>query len=142
VDGLCGIARLRLVTAKAEVRPASDADLATLAAVLGERHFFADRLARQQRGGGVLLVAWLDGRPVGDVYLDCEPAEEPEVRRLGHERIALGVGLDNPKARRLYARLGYADWGHGTVVGTWVEHPDDGPPVTRSEVCDMLVKRL
>jgi GNAT superfamily N-acetyltransferase len=81
VDGLCGITRLNLVTAKAEVRPASDADLATLVAVLGERHFFTDRLARQQRGGGVLLVAWLDGRPVGEVFLACEPAEEPEVRR-------------------------------------------------------------
>ena len=102
-------------------------------AALGERHWFADRLARRRRGGGVLLVAWLDGRPVGDVYLDCEPAEDT-ARRLGHERIALGVGLDNPKARRLYARLGYADWGQGTVVGTWVEYPDDGPPVTLSEV--------
>jgi GNAT superfamily N-acetyltransferase len=127
VDGLCGIARLNLVTAKAEVRPASDADLATLVAALGERHWFADRLARQRRGGGVLLVAWLDGRPVGEVFLECEPAKEPEVRRhlpgvprldhlevpgpfqgrgigtaliraaedtarrLGHERITLGV---------------------------------------------------
>jgi hypothetical protein len=51
------------------------------------------------------------------------------------------VGRDNPKARRLYERLGYVDWGHGTVVGTWVEYPDDGPQVTVSEVCDMLIKR-
>jgi GNAT superfamily N-acetyltransferase len=172
------MARLKLVTAKAEIRPASEADLATLVPVLGERHWFTDRLARQQRGGGVLLVAWLEGRPVGEVFLDCEPATEPEVRRqlpgvprldhlevlgplwgrgigtaligvaedsarqLGHEQLALGVGLDNPKARRLYERLGYVDWGQGTVVGTWVEHPDAGPPVTLSEVCDLLVKRL
>jgi GNAT superfamily N-acetyltransferase len=72
---------VNLVTATAEVRPASDADLAALVAVLGERHWFTDRLARQQRGGGVLLVAWLDGRPVGEVFLECEPANEPEVRR-------------------------------------------------------------
>jgi hypothetical protein len=52
------------------------------------------------------------------------------------------VGLDNRRARRLYERLGYGDWGQGTVVGTWVEYPDDGPPVTLSEVCDLLVKRL
>jgi GNAT superfamily N-acetyltransferase len=166
------------VTAKADVRPASDADLAVLLAVLGERHWFTDRLARQRRGGGLLLVAWLDDRPVGDVFLDCGPADEPEVRRhlpgvprldhlevpgpfqgrgigtaliraaedharqLGHGRIALGVGVGNANARRLYERLGYADWGHGTVVGTWVEHPDDGPPVMLSEVCDMLVKPL
>jgi GNAT superfamily N-acetyltransferase len=162
VDGLHGIVRLRLVTAKVEVRPGSDADLAVLVAVLGERHWFTDRLARQQRGGGVLLVAWLDDRPVGEVYLDCEPAKEPEVRRhlpgvpvldhlevlgplwgrgigsalvcaaedaarqLGHERIALGVGLVNSGARRLYERLGYVDWGHGTVVGTWWSTPTMG----------------
>ena len=166
------------MTARVEIRPASDAELATLVAVLGERHWFTDRLARQQCGGGVVLVACLEGRPVGEVFLECEAAKEPEVRRhlpgaprldhlevpgpfqrrgigtaligaaectarqLGHERIALGVGLDNPKARRLYERLGYADWGHGTVVGSWVEFPDDGPPVTLSEVCDILVKRL
>jgi len=178
VDGLHRIASLNLVTTNLEVRSASDDDLAMLVAALGERHWFADRLARQQRGGGVVLAAWLDGRPVGEVFLECEPAKEPEVRRqlpgvprldplevlgpfwgrgigtaliraaeatarqLGYEQLALGVGLDNPKARRLYERLGYADWGHGTVVGTWVEYPDDRPPVTLSEVCDMLVKRL
>src|SRR5918993_3239091 len=69
------------MTAKAEIRPASDAELATLVAVLGERHWFTDRLARQQRGGGVVLVAWLEGRPVGEVFLECEAAKEPEVRR-------------------------------------------------------------
>jgi hypothetical protein len=52
------------------------------------------------------------------------------------------VGLDNPNARRLYERLGYADWGHGTVAATWVERDHAGPPVTVSEACDMLVKRL
>jgi GNAT superfamily N-acetyltransferase len=178
VDGLQRIASLNLVTANLEIRPASNEDFAVLVAALGERHWFADRLARQERGGGLVLVAWLEGRPVGEVFLDCEPATEPEVRRhlpgvpqldhlevpgpfqgrgigtalihaaeatarqLGHERIALGVGLDNSKARRLYERLGYVDWGQGTVAGTWVEYPDDGPPMTLSEVCDMLVKRL
>jgi GNAT superfamily N-acetyltransferase len=166
------------VTAKPEIRPGSDGDLAALVAVLGQRQFFTDRLARQRRGGGVLLVAWLDGRPVGDAFLECEPAGEPELRRrlpgvprldhlevlgplqrrgigaalirvgedsarrLGHRQVALAVGVDNPDARRLYERLGYADWGHGTVVGTWVERDHDGPPVTLSEVCDVLVKRL
>jgi hypothetical protein len=64
-----------------EIRPAADADLAPLVAALGQRRFFAERLASQRGGGGVLLVAWLDGRPVGDVFLDREPATEPEVRR-------------------------------------------------------------
>jgi GNAT superfamily N-acetyltransferase len=161
-----------------EVRRASGADLGPLTEVLGQRHFFTDCLARQQRGGGVLLVAWFEGRPAGDVFLECGPAGEPEVRRrlpgvprlihlevlgplqrrgigtalirageatarqLGHERLALGVGLDNPGARRLYERLGYAGWGQGTVVATWQELDHDGHPVTQSQVIDMLVKSL
>jgi GNAT superfamily N-acetyltransferase len=132
-----------------EIRRAADAELAALVAVLEQRHFFTDCLARQRDGGGVLLVAWLDGRPVGDVFLSWEPADEPEVRRrlpgvprlghlevlgpfqrrgigtaliragedaarrLGHDRLALGVGVGNSCARRLYERLGYVDWGHG-----------------------------
>jgi GNAT superfamily N-acetyltransferase len=161
-----------------EIRRASDADLAALVAVLGQRRFFSDCLAKQRSGDGVLLVAWLDDRPVGDVFLACEPADEPEVRRrlpgvpqlghlevlglfqrrgvgtaliragedaarqLGHERLALGVGLDNPDARRRYERLSYVDWGHGTVVGTWQERDHNGPPVTLWETLDTLVKRL
>ena len=161
-----------------EVRRACEADLGRLVAAFGSRHFFGDCLARQRGGDGVLLVAWLDGLLVGDVFLALDPAGEPEVRRelpgvprlvhlevdgrvqrrgigtalihageasarrLGHRRLALGVGLDNPGARRLYERLGYADWGRGTIVGTWQDHDHDGPPVTHSEVLDMLVKDL
>jgi GNAT superfamily N-acetyltransferase len=69
------------MTANLEIRPGSAADLPALVAALGERHWLADRLAQQQHGGGVVLVAWLEGRPVGEVFLDCEPATEPEVRR-------------------------------------------------------------
>ena len=162
-----------------EIQRGSDADLDALVAVFrGERFFFGDCLVKQRAGGGVLLVAWLDGWPVGDVFLDRGPAEEPEIRRwlagvprlnhlevlgpvqrrgigtalirageatarrLGDRRVALGVGLDNPDARRLYERLGYTDWGHGSVVGTYQDRDRDGPPVTITETIDMLVKRL
>jgi GNAT superfamily N-acetyltransferase len=140
--------------------------------------FVGDCLERQRDEDGVLLVAWLDGRLAGDVFLVRGPADEPEVRRrlpgvprlvhlevdgrlwrrgigtalilagedcarrLGHRRLALGVTLDNHGARRLYERLGYADWGHGTVVGTWQDPEQDDPPVTHSEVLAMLVKDL
>jgi GNAT superfamily N-acetyltransferase len=67
---------------------------------------------------------------------------EATAHRLGHQRLILAVGIDNPGARRLYERLGYTDWGRGTVVGTWVERDHPGPPVTVSEVCAVLVKRL
>jgi GNAT superfamily N-acetyltransferase len=166
------------VAAEVEIRRGSATDLAVLVAALGEREFFAGRLARQHQGGGVLLVAWLGDRPVGDVYLQREPADVPEVRRylpgvpqlehlevvgplqrrgigtaliragedtarrLGAERLALGVGFANVDARRLYARLGYADWGHGPVVGTWRAVRDDGLAVAVSQLIDMLVKRL
>ena len=166
------------MTGTVEIRPGSAVDLEPLVAVLGQRHFFADHLGGQQRGAGVLLVAWLDGAPVGDGFLAWDPAPEPELRRHlpgvprlihlevvgpqqgrgigtaliraaedtarrhGHERLVLAVGVGNPDARRLYERLGYVDWGHGTIVGTWVDRDHDGPPVTESETCDVLVKRL
>jgi GNAT superfamily N-acetyltransferase len=162
-----------------EIRPASAGDLEPLGAVFAsERGFFADCLVRQEAGGGRLLVAWLDGWPVGDVFLNLGPADEPEVRRhlagvptlvhlevvgrlqrrgigtalvragedaarrLGHGRIALGVGLDNPGARRLYERLGYIGWGHGHTVTSWREQRPGSAPVTVTETIDMLVKRL
>ena len=162
-----------------EIRPASAGDLEPLGAVFAsERGFFADCLSRQEAGGGVLLVAWLDGWPAGDVFLSLGPADEPEVRRhlpgvptlvhlevvgrlqrrgigtalvhagedaarrLGHGRVALGVGLDNPGARRLYERLGYIGWGHGHTVTSWREQRPDSAPVTVTETIDMLVKRL
>jgi probable F420-dependent oxidoreductase len=63
------------------VRTATGAELPALVRSLGQRDFFTDRLERQRAGRGVLLVAWLAGNPVGDVYLRLEPADEPEVRR-------------------------------------------------------------
>jgi GNAT superfamily N-acetyltransferase len=178
VDWLCGLARLSVVTSVLEIRPGSAADLEALVAVLGQRRYFTDQLVRQQGDDGVLLVAWLDGSPVGDGFLARTATEEPELRRhllgvprldhlevleplwrrgvgtalirasedtarrLGHKQLALAVGIDNPGAQRLYERLGYVDWGHGTIVGTWAEHDHDGPPVTQSETCNVLLKRL
>jgi len=162
-----------------EIRPASAGDLERLVAVFGsERRFFDDCLARQEAGGGVLLVAWLEGWPAGDVFLHLGPADEPGVRRhlpgvpllvhlevagrlqrrgigtalvragedtarrVGHHRIALGVGLDNPGARRVYERLGCGDWGHGHTVTSWRERHPGSAPVTVTETIAMLVKRL
>ena len=162
-----------------EIRPAAAGDLEPLGAVFAsERGFFADCLARQEAGSGVLLVAWLDGWPAGDVFLSLGPADQPELRRhlpgvpmlihlevadrlqrrgigtalvrggedtarrFGRDRIALGVGLDNPGARRLYERLGYTDWGHGPTVASWQEQRPGRAPVTVTQTIDMLVKRL
>lgn len=63
-----------------QIREARHEDLAVLPRELGPRHYFADRLGRQDERLGVLLIAWRDGRPIGVVYLWLEPAEEPEIR--------------------------------------------------------------
>lgn len=116
------------------VRPCQLADVAVLTAVeppgarLAEVFF-----ERQQAGGVVYLVGWLEGMPVGTgVVVTGERPElknlqvrkefrgrgvgraivaeaEDEVRESG--LLVLGVGLDNPAARRLYERLGYRPTG-------------------------------
>lgn len=62
------------------IRQAFDPDLPALADSLGQERYFADQLARQRDGHGVLLVAWHAFTPVGDVYLWLGSAEEPELR--------------------------------------------------------------
>jgi hypothetical protein len=64
-----------------EIRPGSDADLPALVVVLGQQRWVSDQLARQRAGGGVLLVAWLEDQPAGDVYLSLEPDPNQAVRR-------------------------------------------------------------
>jgi len=68
------------VASDISIRPAAGADLPAIIEALGQQHFFAERFRRQQDGRGVLLVAWLDGRPVGDVYVWLERAEEWQLR--------------------------------------------------------------
>jgi GNAT superfamily N-acetyltransferase len=63
-----------------EIRPARAEDLLAVPAELGDQEFFADRLARQADGRGVLLLALSGGLPVGTAYLWRERADEPEVR--------------------------------------------------------------
>jgi GNAT superfamily N-acetyltransferase len=69
-----------------EIRPVCADDLPSLIRAGGQAAYFAERFARQERGAGVLIGAWLGDRAVGSVYLWLEPAEEPEIRRhLGDE---------------------------------------------------------
>ncbi|MEW9547602.1 GNAT family N-acetyltransferase [Nonomuraea sp. NPDC050783] len=161
-----------------DIRQAARADLRPLIRSLGQEHYFRDRLAKQDAGHGLLLVAWEREEAVGDVYVWLAPAEEPELRerlpgvallthlevtatrrgqgigtellwaaedRLlarGHERVALGVGLDNLGAQRLYRRRGYVEWPYGTVATTEVVYHPDGTSERRPEVCRVMVRRL
>ncbi|MGW5717499.1 GNAT family N-acetyltransferase [Amycolatopsis sp. NPDC003865] len=69
-------------------------------------------------------------------------AVEQHLTGLGHERVALAVRTDNPAAARLYDRLGYRDWGHGTVICYAQLTLPDGTVLQVPERCHVLVKDL
>jgi GNAT superfamily N-acetyltransferase len=103
-----------------EIRRAHADDLLAVPAELGDQEFFADRLARQAEGRGVLLLAFSDGLPVGTVYLWRERADEQEVRAhlpkvpllnhvevlAGHRNRLVGTRLVG-EAERVLAELGH-----------------------------------
>lgn len=70
-----------------------------------------------------------------------------EAERLAQQRgatqVGLAVTLDNPRARGLYERLGYRDWGHGGIVDRWTEYDERGNPLTdHADDCNYLTRLL
>lgn len=159
------------------VRPAVPDDVDGLIAAMGQAEFFRDRMRRQVSGRGVMLVALVGDRFVGDVFLSYETPAEPEIaarldgtpalvhlevapahqgrgigthiileaeaeaRRRGSTAIFLGVEPHNGRARRLYQRLGYVEWEHGTVPTGWPTECDGVRVMYRTTV-HVLVKDL
>lgn len=80
----------------------------------------------QRRGTGTQLIV----------------AAEALALETGHSRLALGVGVDNIEAIRLYERLGYSDWGHGMVRMSWEEPDAEGGTRPCTELGPFLVKDL
>lgn len=95
------------------IRPACAADLTALVKELDQEPYFADRLARQHDGHGVLLALWRGDHAIGDVYLWLEPAEEPEIR----EHLP-GV----PLLTHLEIRADHRHQGLGTALIRAAEH--------------------
>ena len=121
------------------VRPCREEDLSNLewfGCFTHHREIFRQAYERQLRGEVVMLIADLQGFPVGQAWLDLEKRRTesigvlwavrvlPFLRNLGigslliraaerllHTRgmdgAELGVEKDNVEARRLYERLGY-----------------------------------
>ncbi|MEO3804345.1 GNAT family N-acetyltransferase [Nonomuraea sp. B1E8] len=85
------------------------------------------------------VVPWRRKQGIGTELLW---AAEDRLAALGHERVALGVGLDNEDAQRLYLRLGYAEWPYGQVATTEVVYHPDGRRELRPERCRIMVRRL
>ncbi|UEJ83877.1 GNAT family N-acetyltransferase [Brachybacterium halotolerans subsp. kimchii] len=119
--------------------------------------------AAQQQGLCLFLVAWIDDVPVGSGELVWK--QVPELRNLHVEagfrsrgvgsglvaaaedaarpqgRIGLAVGVDNPDARRLYERLGFAATGASETCT--YEYVDDGGVRRRAtETSQRLEKAL
>jgi GNAT superfamily N-acetyltransferase len=67
---------------------------------------------------------------------------ERRVREAGATQIGLGVSVENESARRLYDRLGYRDWGHGTVDSSYPATTEEGREVVFFEKLNYLVKSL
>lgn len=56
-------------------------DVGFLAKEMGQDAYFQDRIGRQEKDQGALLIAWMGERAVGDVYLWWDSAEEREIRQ-------------------------------------------------------------
>lgn len=100
---------------------------------------FVDITCRAYLEGGLTLYEY-QGRGVATAII--KEAERLAIER-GCTHIGLAVGsTDNPRARRLYEKLGYVDWGHGEYTISWDVIDANGSKRIDSEVVTYLQKRL
>lgn len=69
-------------------------------------------------------------------------AAEETTRRRQLTTLGLSVGVENARARRLYARLGYRETALGVFEATWTYFDAAGVEHTDGETCTYWVKRL
>lgn len=151
-----------------EVRACTDRDLAALEAGeppgSGIAHYF---LSEQAAGNIVFAAAWRDQQLLGTVVLDFRSDNAPELKHLyvheafrgagagtamcrwietraakqGFDKLYLGVGINNPGARRLYQRLGFSPAGRTTTT-TYQYVDQNGHKQWSTETDDILEKAL
>jgi len=78
-------------------------------------------------------------RSIGSQIIE---AGERESLRRGFREIGLAVGVENVRARALYARLGYQDLGLGEFPNIWSYRDDTGQRHVEIESCIYLMKPL
>lgn len=96
------------------------------------------------KGTAYLEAAGVDeefqGQRIGTMLIQ---EAEQLARKKGFKQIGMAVGsTDNPRARNLYERLGYKDWGRGEFVVSWEHLDENGNKSSESEVCIYLLKNL
>ncbi|SEG57119.1 Ribosomal protein S18 acetylase RimI [Nonomuraea solani] len=94
---------------------------------------------------GVALLTHLEvaaGRRNEGIGTELLRAAEQRLAAINHTKVALGVGLDNPGAQRLYQRRGYVEWRYGPVATTDVVYHPNGRHELRPELCRILIKPL
>jgi ribosomal protein S18 acetylase RimI-like enzyme len=67
---------------------------------------------------------------------------EDVARERGYDRVTLGVGIDNERARRLYDRRGYREAGIERCHVEWPYLDERGEERTGGEICTYLVRTL
>jgi GNAT superfamily N-acetyltransferase len=63
-------------------------------------------------------------------------------REKGFEKVGLAVETSNLRARELYEKLGYVDFGIGEFDSVWYEAQEDGSKLKVADHCVYLVKEL
>ena len=101
--------------------------------------FVADRISGCAHVEDLFVMPELRSRGIGAQIL--ARAERLSSER-GFKQIGLAVGIDNPRARSLYERLGYMDTGFGVFEIGGSYRDIQGRQREWSEVCEYLVKRL
>jgi GNAT superfamily N-acetyltransferase len=67
---------------------------------------------------------------------------ETRLRGMGHDRVALGVGLDNADAIRLYRRQGYRQWLRPPIEARTGGDLGNGGGAGQQEIFTIFVKQL
>ncbi|TCO23416.1 acetyltransferase (GNAT) family protein [Kribbella steppae] len=86
------------------------------------------------------LDAYVPGQGIGTAIIRASEAIAADWSRSA---IGMAVGADNPRARKLYERLGYQLWDGPQVIDTWTEQDAEGNIVrSHADPCDYLLKKL
>ncbi|NIM04814.1 MAG: GNAT family N-acetyltransferase [Armatimonadetes bacterium] len=80
-------------------------------------------LAEHAELNGIVVLSEYRSQGIGRRLI---AAAEQMARERGFREACLGVNIENARARSLYERLGYRDWGHGVVEATWLLPDEHG----------------